>query len=177
MKLLAGKRLSTAVAGVLLAGLFVPATGAAATQAAGSRLSVEGCSSKTDNRSSDNWTAADWKICIGDYGGENGSADVKCYAGQTVGWNASLCTIYGRFEISKGNEVIKSGQFALDVPLNGAVTSVPFRFYCQGPGEYTFRTSGVQATLVRVGRDGQLEARSGFQTAHIADATATVTMC
>ncbi|MGA5171337.1 MULTISPECIES: hypothetical protein [Streptomyces] len=177
MKLLAGKRLSTAVAGVLLAGLFVPATGAAATQAAGSRLSVEGCSSKTDNRSSDNWTAADWKICLGDYGGANGSAEAQCYAGQTIGWSASRCLIYGRFEISKGNEVIKSEQFSLDVPVNGAVTSVPFRFYCQGPGEYTFRTSGVQATLVRVGRDGELEARPGFQTAHIADATATVTMC
>ncbi|BBJ37477.1 hypothetical protein SSPO_001950 [Streptomyces antimycoticus] len=177
MKLLAGKRLSTAAAGVLLAGLFVPATGAAAAQAAGSRLSVEGCSSKTDNRSSDNWTAADWKICLGDYGGANGSADVKCYAGQTIGWNASRCLISGQFEIRKGNEVIKSEPFGLDVPMNGAVTSVPFRFYCQGPGEYTFRTSGVQATLVRVGRDGQLEARPGFQTAHIADATATVTMC
>jgi hypothetical protein len=176
MKLLAGKRLSTAVAGVLLAGLLVPATGAAAAQA-GSRLSVEGCSSKTDNRSSDNWTAADWKICIGDYGGANGSADVKCYVGQTVGWNASRCSIYGWFEISKGDEVIKSGQFSLNVPLDGAVTSVPFRFYCQGPGEYTFRTSGVQARLMRVGADGQLEARPGFQTAHIADATATVTMC
>ncbi|MFJ6000321.1 hypothetical protein [Streptomyces sp. NPDC092370] len=165
------------MARTLLAGLFVLVAGAVPAQAASSRLSVEGCSSERDNRSPDNWTSATWKICIGDYGGAHGQADVKCWAGQTIGWNASRCLITGQFEIRKGNEVIKSGPFALDVPLNGASTARPFRFYCQGHGEYTFSTTGVQGTLLQTDSDGDAQARPGYQSVNIADATATVTMC
>ncbi|QKV97207.1 hypothetical protein HUT19_40635 [Streptomyces sp. NA02950] len=178
MTLLEGRRLSAALASVLLAGLFVLVAGPVPAQAAASsRLAAEGCSQKTDNRSSDNWTAAEWKICVGNYGGPNGEADAKCWAGQTIGWSASPCWISGQFEILKGGDVIKSGPFFLDVPLDGVVTSRPFRFTCQGYGEYTFRTSGAQATLYVTDKNGNSYARPGYQSARIADATATVTMC
>ncbi|GHB68558.1 hypothetical protein GCM10010347_43440 [Streptomyces cirratus] len=150
------------------------ASGIVPAQAApGARASVEGCSNKTDNRSPNNWTAADWKICVGNYGGPHGEVDTKCYAGQTIGWNANPCTVSGSFEIRKGQEVVKSGRFAVGSPMNGIVTAVPFRFSCQGHGVYTFKTTGVHATL----RDGNGNPRQGYESAAVADATAAVTMC
>lgn len=138
---------------------------------------MEACSPKTDNRSSDNWTAADWKICVGNYSGPHGEIDAKCYAGQTIGWNASRCRITGHFEIHKGQDVIEAGGFSVDVPLNGINTARPFRFDCRGNGQYTFSTSGVFGTLLTQGSTGSAYPRPGHQSVNIADATATVTMC
>jgi hypothetical protein len=178
MTLRGARRLSAAVASTLLAGLLVLVGGAVPAQAtAPSRLSVEGCSGKTDNRSPNNWTAADWKICVGDYGGQHGEVEAQCWAGQTIGWNSSKCGISGQFEIRKGHEIIKSGGFYLDVPYNGVITARPFRFYCQGHGEYTFTTTGVTATLLVTDAQGNTYARPGYESVNIKDATATVTMC
>ncbi|MEU2289131.1 hypothetical protein ABZ614_45900 [Streptomyces sp. NPDC013178] len=137
---------------------------------------MEGCSHKTDNRSPDNWTSAEWKICVGNYGGPHGEVEAQCWAGQTIGWNKDTCDISGQFEIRKGQEVIKSGSFYIGVPLDGINTARPFRFTCQGHGEYTFTTSGVSATLM-VDSSGGSYPRPGYQSVNIADATATVTMC
>lgn len=167
-----GKRLSIAVASALLAGPVALVAGAGPAHA-----SVEGCSQKSDNRSADNWTSATWKICVGDYSGPHGEADADCWVGQTIGWNASRCMITGRFEIRKDGQTVKADSFSLFVPLDGTATAIPFRFSCQGNGSYTFTTSGVQATLLTTDSDGNSIARSGYQSANIADATATVTMC
>ncbi|MGW1050642.1 hypothetical protein [Streptomyces sp. NPDC002521] len=177
MILLGGRRLSAVVFSTLLAGLFAVAGAVAPAPAtASSARSAEACSRQTDNRSSDNWTAADWKICVGNYGGPHGEIDAKCHAGQTIGWNASPCEISGHFEIRKGQEVIKAGRFSVDVPLNGIITARPFRFDCHGNGEYTFSTSGVVGTLLS--QSGAINfPRPGYQPVKIADATATVTMC
>jgi hypothetical protein len=166
-----------AVTSMMLAGLFALVGGSIPAQAvASSRLSVEGCSQNTDNRSSDNWTSAQWKICVGDYSGAHGEVEAQCWAGQTVGWNKNPCDVSGNFEIRKGDEVIKSEGFYFRVPLDGVITARPFRFYCQGNGEYTFTTSGVRATLM-VDSSGGSYPRPGYQSMNIADATATVTMC
>ncbi|WP_406161907.1 hypothetical protein OG806_39805 [Streptomyces sp. NBC_00882] len=174
MTFLRGNGLLLGVGGILTVGLLMPPAGAVPAQAVtGSSLAVEGCSQKTDNRSSDGWTAADWKICIGSYGGPHGEIEAKCYAGQTIGWNANPCRIGGDFEIRKGEVVIKSGRFGVSVPLGGVNTAAAFRFSCAGHGVYTFRTTGVSATLI----DSHGAPRQGYQSVNITGAQATVTVC
>lgn len=156
---------------LVLSGSAVPA------QAAAVPIQAETpCSGLVDNRSSDNWTSAEWKVCVDDSSGPHGQVTVYCWAGQVIGWNRSKCEVTGRYEIRKGSEVIKSGDFLFRVGSEGGTFS-NIRFSCQGRGAYTFDTSDVQATLLNRSSNGVTYPRPNYQSVNIADATATRTMC